>query len=666
MTSTLAPAATRSSFRIDINGIRAWAVLAVVLYHFGISGFSGGFVGVDIFFVISGFLMTGIVISALEAQRFSLWHFYLARARRIIPALFLLCVVLLILGWFYLPTPDYHLLGRHIIYAITFLSNLKFRKEDGYFDAASHEKWLLHTWSLSVEWQFYLLLPIALLFIWRWWSKAGVKVALILTFTLSFIWSVYLTERTPAAAFYLLPSRAWEMLAGSLVWWFTVQSKPSYAQAIFLETIGFGLIVMSITILDSTSAWPGGLALLPVVGTMLLLAANRHNSLITANIFAQWLGSRSYSIYLWHWPIVVILNYVNMQDSTKWTGTGLLATLLIGETSYRLVEAPARRYLAQLKPRADFAIIGTATVLLVIAAGFIRHQSIADRIPAHWEQVSRESNNVKPNRDHCFSASGTQSPSCVYGGENIRAIVLGDSHADALTTAVQSALPNKSDGVIDWSYVSCPTISGVHLIPEAAPSTQHCDAFNDWAIKKLSSFDAKIPVIIINRTSVYAFGQHNGDPLLKKRPLIYFDKKYATPAPEFLAEFKEKLINTACLIAKRQPTYLVQPIPEMPIDVPKFMARRAVFGFGEVGISISQMEYQKRHTFVREAQYEAAKRCGVKLLDPAPYLVRDGRYWGSQNGWPLYYDDDHLSEFGNKLLTPMFQQVFAVPSKLGT
>jgi peptidoglycan/LPS O-acetylase OafA/YrhL len=158
----------RPDFRSDINGLRAWAVVAVILYHFDVPGFGGGFVGVDVFFVISGFLMTGIVVDGLERGEFSLLAFYLARASRILPALIVVCTVLLMLGWWVLLRLDYTELGLDAVFSLAFLSNIKFWREAGYFDAASHDKWLLHTWSLAVEWQFYLLLPLVLLAMWRW------------------------------------------------------------------------------------------------------------------------------------------------------------------------------------------------------------------------------------------------------------------------------------------------------------------------------------------------------------------------------------------------------------------------------------------------------------------------------------------------------------------
>ena len=165
----------KKHFRKDINGLRAYAVLVVVLYHFGVLGFSGGFVGVDIFFVISGFLMTKIIYSGLNKENFSLLQFYYSRAKRIIPTLIILCLTLLSIGWYLLPAMDYRALGIHSVSALVFLSNFKFWKESGYFDTSSHENLLLHTWSLSVEWQFYIVLP--LIFILVWFSLGKVRIS---------------------------------------------------------------------------------------------------------------------------------------------------------------------------------------------------------------------------------------------------------------------------------------------------------------------------------------------------------------------------------------------------------------------------------------------------------------------------------------------------------
>ena len=165
-----------------------------------------------------------------------------------------------------------------------------------------------------------------------------------------------------------------------------------------------------------------------------------------------------------------------------------------------------------------------------------------------------------------------------------------------------------------------------------------------------------IPVVIITRHGQYTLG-HNEDPLQKNIPTVYFSKPYATSEPAFLQEYAQHLTQTACEIAKDRPVYLMRPIPEMGVDVPKAMTRAMAFG-GTRDVSISLAEYHQRHAFVWVAQDAARDRCGVKILDPLPYLCRDGRCYGAKDGRPLYYDDDHLSEFGNRLLVPMFAEVF--------
>lgn len=204
------------AYREDINGIRAWAVIAVLLFHFQLPGLGAGFMGVDIFFVISGFLMTAIIMKDLEHDNFSIWKFYMARARRILPALIVVISTLLILGWFYLPTFDFKVLANQSLSAVFFISNIFFGLEGSYFSSSPYEKWLLHTWSLAVEAQFYLLLPVFLILLWKSRPKVStILLGLFFLFFFSFALNIAVSSWKPTIAFYVLPTRTWELASDS-------------------------------------------------------------------------------------------------------------------------------------------------------------------------------------------------------------------------------------------------------------------------------------------------------------------------------------------------------------------------------------------------------------------------------------------------------------------
>ena len=653
----------RTDFRSDINGLRAWAVSAVIFYHFEIPGFSGGFVGVDVFFVISGFLMTGIIVKALERGTFSVVSFYVARGRRIVPALATLCALLLALGWFVLLPSDYKMLSTHSVYALMFSSNVEFWQEAGYFDVASHEKWLLHTWSLSLEWQFYLILP---LFLWSVWclrpGRLAQTWAVGLCFMTSVAVSVLVTENHQNAAFYLLHTRAWEMLGGGFVFLLAGKVTLSADQRQYLETTGLLLVALAVLIFNKTSPWPGWRAAVPVAAAMLVLLASR-SSQWTASAVPQWLGDRSYSLYLWHWPLVVAIRYFDLRNDPATIGFALLATILLGHFSYTWVEVKSRRILErQRMPLAVSALTLITVAVSIPAVGIWKHRGIVGRFAPAVEQAAGEKDNVKPRRNECFTKEGTKSPSCMYGGSRLRAILIGDSHADAVTTALASAVPNASDGIMDWSYVSCLTALGVKNLSPLFKADEKCGEFLEWAVKKLDSIPAEIPLVIVNRTSVYIFGHNEVWENDANKPAVFFSKPYPTASAEFQRECAQRLIDTACLLSRSHPVYMVRPIPEMGIDVPKAMSRTVIIGSPNE-VSISLEEYHKRNSLVWAAQDVAHDQCGVKVLDPLPYLCRDGRCYGSKEGRPLYVDDDHLSESGNRLLVPMFAEVFKTHSQ---
>jgi peptidoglycan/LPS O-acetylase OafA/YrhL len=648
-------------FRTDINGLRAWAVMAVILYHFGIPGFDGGFVGVDVFFVISGFLMTGIVARGLERGSFSFAGFYLARARRILPALIVLCAVLLLAGRFVLLPDEYRTLGGHVLYSLGFVSNIEFWQAAGYFDAASHEKWLLHTWSLSVEWQFYLILPVLL---WAaaklgrghgrtalaWTAAAALLVSLAL--------SVATTKSNPTAAFFLLHTRAWELLGGGMVYFAAASLSMTAPARRGLELAGLVAIVASIALFDRDSAWPGASALLPVAGAMAVLAANR-SSLWTGSPLAQWLGDRSYSLYLWHWPVYVALAYVELRDDVSALAAAMLLTFMLGHLSYAWVEVPGRGWLGRVRPLPSTAALAALAAVAVLPALLVwAKQGVPGRFPEAVELAAAEARNANPRRAECMQRQGVSSPSCVFGGSQWKVIVAGDSHAAALVSSVVAAAGRPDAGVVQWTYSACVFVPGMIQVKKHKSSDgANCQGFNQWMLERLDSVRPEVPIVIAGRYARVAFGPVEDRHNVEIPEVRFSDLRYERTTPEFLAEFGRHVTDAACRLAKTRTVYMVRPIPEMTVNVPRYMSRRMAWGL-DSEVSIPMAQYQRRNGWLLAAQDAAKERCGVRVLDPLPYLCRDGRCYASKDGRALYYDHGHLSEYGNKLLVPMFAEVY--------
>lgn len=646
---------TQVGFRNDINGLRAWAVVAVVLYHFGVPGFGGGFAGVDVFFVISGYLMAGIVVGGLQRQRFNLADFYLARARRILPALLVLVGVVLLVGWWLLIPSDYQVLGRHARESVLFTANLQYLSEAGYFDAASHEKWLLHTWSLAVEWQFYLLYPLALLLFHRFLpSWRALLIAHVLALLLSLGLGIGWTLEQPDKAFYLLAPRAWELLLGGCVFLVAQRWRPAAPLAHVLELGGLLAIILCITLLDSSVLWPGAWALLPTLGAAAILLAQRE-SLWTASPVAQWLGTRSYSIYLWHWPLVAGLVYFDWQQLWYWVAAGLLLSLLLGDLSYRLVEVPSRRWLSLRSRWRAFGWLLLGLLVVALAAQAVRRSGFPERLPEALAQVENQRHNKNPRQDECLKADAR----CVFGGERIRALVVGDSHADAIVNAIVAALPDKQDGLYFRAESACLFVEDARWAGKG--EREDCQRLLREVPKELAEMDPSLPLILINRTSAYVFGQDLNPQNPTPRPMVYFSEPRAGNDPDFQAEFRQHYLDTLCGLARQRPVYVLRPVPEMPAHVPKAVGRALMRGLA-ADVSITREQYRQRHAFVWALQDEAARQCGVQLLDPLPYLCNEQACHGSVAGVPRYVDMDHLSESGNRLLAPLFAPIFAQPA----
>jgi peptidoglycan/LPS O-acetylase OafA/YrhL len=639
-------------FRYDINGLRAFAVALVVLFHFGVFGFSGGFIGVDIFFVISGFLMTKIIISGIEKNQFNFWKFLISRANRIIPALVFLILVVTCVAWFTLLPQEFKDYSKHAITSLGFISNLQYFRESGYFDASSHEKLLLHTWSLSVEWQFYILLPLALLLVHKLFKNINTLKALYLFgFIVSFGLSVYISQVNQSAAFYLLPTRAWEMMAGGLIFLFfsNANFKPSSKKA--LELVGFGLIFLSTIFFTSESVWPGYNALIPVFGTFLILLAANNQSFFTNNKIAQFLGNTSYSIYLWHWPIVYYLGYFEKQNNASWIVFAIGLSILLGWLSYRFIETTTRKGLSNLNLTKSYIATISYLILPTLMLGLIFIKGgVPDRLDEKTLAISAQANNMNPDRIKCHATMTTKLPECVYSGKKVGLIVIGDSHADAMIRSVEKALPSKDIGVLDWTYNSCRTIADVKRVNSPG---FYCGEVNRYILNNVKKYK-NVPILVINHLqSTFP----NDDKRLSKTPQDYMTEPHKTYSESYFNEMETAYINTICKLAENNPVYLTSPTPVFKFNIPKILGHRNITG-NDNRAYIKYSDFINMNAKAINIQNKITKKCDVEILNTSEYFCDNSKCYADKQGIPLYYDDDHLSIYGADQLIPLFKTVF--------
>lgn len=352
-------------YRPEIDGLRAFAIIPVVLYHAGLLGLRGGFVGVDVFFVISGYLITSIILSERQAGTFTLWRFYKRRIRRILPAMFLVLVVAMGLAWLLLLPKAMEAFGRSLLGVLTFSSNHYFFKESGYFDVSSDIKPLLHTWSLAVEEQFYIVFPLLCLAL-IWLGRAAMMTGLLILVGASLIASQLMLQSDPSAAFFLLPFRAWELGLGCLVglWLFGRQQGRSHQAA---SLVGLCMVMASFIFLDAEVPFPGVNALLPTVGTCLVILFAGQGTWVNWLLSRQVLvavGLISYSLYLWHQVLFAFVRYRLPEDPSMAVLIGLIVLSIgLAIVSYWLVETPFRRHASMGFGRVG-AILGVAFIAI--------------------------------------------------------------------------------------------------------------------------------------------------------------------------------------------------------------------------------------------------------------------------------------------------------------
>lgn len=636
---------TKLAYRADVDGLRAVAVLSVVFCHAGMYC-PGGFVGVDVFFVISGFLIAGLILKELRLGTFTLANFWERRVRRIVPALTVVVVATIGAAWFIMMPEDFASFGKSIIGLTLLASNIQFWRDIDYFDNAAEEKPLLHTWSLSVEEQFYIFVPVFLLLLAKraklnraFWLLSAAAV-------FSFGLSVYWTSRHPTTNFYLLPTRAWELFAGALL-----AFAPSglvltrkWAKEI-LAVLGLALILAPCFFYSSKTPFPGLAALPPVLGAALLIWVGSATTGLSAigRLLASkpvvFVGLISYSLYLWHWPLFSLTRYVLVKTPTAAVWWTLIAiSFVLATLSWRFVETPFRQRKI-LSPRRQ---LFTATAVLFVAMlgiGGVLYGSkgFSGRVGPLTRNLI-ETGKFNQSYVHELGVEDIPERLVRLGDTNLppSLLIWGDSHAMAILPMVEALCKEANRSAVAATHAATPPVIGYF-------------SRNQWGLNERSlPFNA----------AVLDYVKSSRIPNVL---LVSFWNMHAEKS-----DFQTALLKTVSEIRSvGAAVYIMRDIPIYDFNIQKMMVRASYKGRDLRGLGFSKEELEAGDKLSADfvAKLTAA---GVQWIDPVPLLQNRSKseeFLPFDDGGSFYYDGNHLSMYGSMALKPLFVPIF---EKFGT
>jgi len=631
-------------YRPDIDGLRALAVLSVVLFHAFPESLPGGFAGVDIFFVISGYLISTILFASLENNSYSLAEFYLRRIRRIFPALIAVLAACLVLGWCLLLADEFRLLGKHVAGGASFVANFVLWGESGYFDSSAHAKPLLHLWSLAVEEQFYIVWPLLLVLLWRLkWRFATITATVALV---SFGINLYLADSDPTGAFYSPLSRFWELMIGGLLAHLNLHHRGLIARHGNSQSIlGLALLVASLALLNADRAFPGWWGLLPTLGTFFIISAGP-NALVNRYLLSRngmvWIGLISYPLYLWHWPLISFAHIVTNGDPAKGLLAGLvLVAVLLAWLTYRFVETPVRtNHSSTLAP---WSLLGVMALLLLLGLLVFSGQiSPRHSAPELAKLVTAEADWAYP---------GDLEPLAMEGAYIARAdatavtLFLGDSHIQQYVPKIADVVnrnPKTSNSAIVVTDGGCPPIPDVY---DDHPSHRNCADVRAHGLELIDRETTKTVVI---------GGCWNCYFIAEAKPRTPADKyDFYTLVDGEKSYFRDGTGVAAALlrlerflreISADKKVYLLLDNPIGPAyDPAGFYSGDRIRGLTGNAALTSRVSADPDEVALHRRLAEIAGRAGVETLDPRAMLC-DPRGCArlSDSGMPLYRDRDHF------------------------
>ena len=632
------------TYRPEIDGLRAIAVLSIVLYHAKVDLFSGGFVGVDIFFVISGYLITSILLKDLQTGRFSFLGFYERRLRRILPALLFMAIVVSAVSYAYLLPTELKNFGRSLAAMATFWANIFFYKESGYFDTLSESKPLLHTWSLSVEEQFYIFLPLIMFFIFKRF-RANICLVLTIIAIISLILSLVMINKDPDGVFYLLHYRAWELLAGAILATSTRLQGLQFKNVLAQLVSAFALLLVCVPffVYSYKTQFPGFTAVPVIFGTMVLIQQGQHGfagKILSTPLFTS-IGKISYPLYLRHWPLLTLPPLILARELTPLEiSLCLAAALALSVFSWQFVENPVRTRKILLSRKKLF--VCSAFCLLALAANgrlYRFFDGVPGRFPAEIMASLDEAGSFWAKSTLCLKGSESKDFSpCRIGSTDTEPsfILWGDSQAAAWAPGLEKIAREYKVSGLQYTMRSCAPMDGFIAPSSSEAEKLACLDFNKNIYQIIE--DNKIENICL----AGSFGAYMGG----RKGL----KGLMEPA-KIKAQFEE---TVARLQAMGVTVWVVQGTPEYSNSVPEALAKALIRGDSVEQVSLPESVYKDFYRPVEEMIHNSSPN-GLKILPIQPDICRGGFCLAGEGTRPFYSDFQHLSVFGSEYLNGTFK-----------
>jgi peptidoglycan/LPS O-acetylase OafA/YrhL len=650
------------NYRADIDGLRALAILPVMFFHTGLGAFSGGYVGVDVFFVISGYLITVIILQEQEQViSVQIGRFYERRVRRIVPALMIVTICCCIAAWITLPPDQMTAFAKTVLSLPVFGSNILFWKQSGYFDPPAETVPLLHTWSLAVEEQFYLFFPIGMLLIQKF-GKSRYSFWLGTIATLSIVISILGLEYRPAATFYLLPTRAWELLLGSLI---AVGAFPRLEGRMLrdgLSVIALGFIAWPMFAYSRTTPFPGLAALPPAFGSAILIhAGNSGDSSIKRALSWQplvWVGLISFSLYLWHWPVIVFGRLTSPSPLSVMDKWALLAAATgLAIVTWAFVERPLRRKVILRQQGHLMIAAGIAAICFAgFGLGVIREDGVPQRIDTTIRQAVLANSAFKASWAYPQECQANYRRKfgkhdaitlCSVGGSGASTVLFwGDSKIEQLfpllrTLAKDGSLPGRK--IIAVTSGGCLPVLGLNRVDAGFD----CDAFNRRVMERALQPDIETVVL---GSAVYAWSElcrTKGGCTNFNSPEEFFGYFYQGLHDELkqLAGFGKRLI-------------ILLPFPSYPVSIPEYLNKKIMFG-QKPTLRLSRREHLRRVAHFASVWQRAGTLVDATFIDPSEMLCPSNECIYRQGPVALYTDGGHFGAELAESLKPLFLKALA-------